>query len=454
MSISSARSSRFVHVHVVIVIFAAIGLGVSLGFAQTQNSKQQGQQAAKPQAQSQTAATSPCGPTGTSGSAANQSAANASAAVKNAASAVSNLGSIFGKKKAAQPATQGANQPANPSADASAACDPTVKAAAGAAAGVASTVDSVESLGGPATAGSGATPGAATTPAGKGAASSAAPPAASAAATSAPATKQPAATNGSAPALDSSAPPNFSKLPDSNGFQLGMTNDQVLAKLKALYPAAQGTTVQLNYFKFEKTADKPWIEYVQVDVVPNPCGGQCQEEVRILFNGPPDEPRVISVTRSLGFEAGKRTTVANIKAALLQKYGQPSSPGTAQTLNWIFDEQGNPLNDPKFTGQQCAGIVLYTALAGGSLSSPTLIRGPIGVLTQSDLKSPCGSGVHVKADVFAQADGLVYSLGLTMSENSYAMRAFVHELDFTQNIANQEQQQKIKKAQDTAAPTL
>jgi hypothetical protein len=34
------------------------------------------------------------------------------------------------------------------------------------------------------------------------------------------------------------------------------------------------------------------------------------------------------------------------------------------------------------------------------------------------------------------------------------MRAFVHELAFTQNMANQEQQQKIKKAQDTAAPTL
>jgi hypothetical protein len=468
----ATRASRFIYVRLIIIV-VAMGLGASLGFAQ-------GQPAAKQHAQSQPAASSPCGAAATPGSTTNQSAANASAAVKNAANAVSNLGSLFGKKKPAQPANQGsnqsANQPANQSADASAACDPTVNAAAGAAAGVASTVGSVESLGGPAAAGTGATPGAAavqpggaaragaaatpgaaravTAPAAKGTASSAAPPAASAAATPAPAANQPAAAAASAPALDSSEPPNFSKLPDTNGFQLGMTNDQVMAKLKALYPADQGTTVQLNYFKFEKTADKPWIEYVQVDVVPNPCFAQCQEGVRIQFNGPPDEPRVISVTRSLGFEAGKRTTVANIKAALLQKYGQPSSPGTAQTLNWIFDEQGNPLSDPKFNGQQCAGIVLYTALAGGSLSNPTLIRGPIGELTQSDLKNPCGSGVHVKADVLAQADGLVYSLGVTMSENSYAMRAFVHELTYTQNVGNQEQQQKIKKAQDTAAPTL
>jgi|HubBroStandDraft_4_1064222.scaffolds.fasta_scaffold83165_2 hypothetical protein len=473
---SATHISRSIYVRVVIVV-VAMGFGASLGFAQ-------GQPAAKPQAQSQTAASSPCGAAATSGSAANQSAASASAAVKNAANAVSNLGSLFGKKKPAQPANQGsnqsanqgANQTANQSADASAACDPTVNAAAGAAAGVASTVGSVESLGGPAAAGSGATPGAAaaqpggaapagaaatpgaaravTAPAAKATANSAAPPAASAAVTPAPAANQPAVPAASAPALDSSAPPNFSKLPDVNGIQLGMTNDQVLAKIKALYPAAQGTAIVLDYFKFEKTADKPWLQNVHVVVTPQPCGGACQEEVRIQFNGPPDDPRVISVTRSLGIQEGKRTTVANIKAALLQKYGQPSSPGTAQTLNWILDEQGNPLNDPKFNGQQCAGIILYTALPGGSPSNPALIRGPIGILTDSDLKNPCGSGVHVKADVSAQADGLVYALGVTMSENSYAMRAFVHELAFTQNMANQEQQQKIKKAQDTAAPTL
>ena len=448
---SATRTSRFIYVRLFIVV-VAMGLAASLGFAQSQP-------AAKPQAQSQTAAASPCGPAGASGSASNQSAASASAAVKNAANAVSSLGSLFGKKKPAQPANQGsnqsANQPANQSADASAACDPTVNAAAGTAAGVASTVNSVESLGAPAAAGAGPTPGTAravTAPAAKGTANSAAPPATSAAVTPAPATNQPVAP--AAPALDSSATPNFSKLPDTNGFQLGMTNDQVLAKIKALYPAAQGTEIVLDYFKFEKTSDKPWLQNVHVVVTPQPCGGACQEELRIQFNGPPDEPRVIYVTRSLGIEAGKRTTVANIKAALLQKYGQPSSPGTAQTLNWILDEQGNPLNDPKFNGQQCAGIILYTALPGGSLSNPALIRGPIGELTQSDLKNPCGSGVHVKADVFAQADGLVYSLGVTMSENSYGMRAFVHELAFTQNIANQEQQQKIKKAQDTAAPTL
>ena len=448
---SATRTSKFIYVRLFIVV-VAMGLAASLGFAQSQP-------AAKPQAQSQTAAASPCSPAGASGSASNQSAASASAAVKNAANAVSNLGSLFGKKKPAQPANQGsnqsANQPANQSADASAACDPTVNAAAGAAGGVASTVNSVESLGVPAAAGAGPTPGTAravTAPAAKGTANSAAPPATSAAVTPAPATNQPVAP--AAPALDSSAPPNFSKLPDTNGFQLGMTNDQVLAKIKALYPAAQGTEIVLDYFKFEKTSDKPWLQNVHVVVTPQPCGGACQEELRIQFNGPPDEPRVIYVTRSLGIEAGKRTTVANIKAALLQKYGQPSSPGTAQTLNWILDEQGNPLNDPKFNGQQCAGIILYTALPGGSLSNPALIRGPIGELTQSDLKNPCGSGVHVKADVFAQADGLVYSLGVTMSENSYGMRAFVHELAFTQNLANQEQQQKIKKAQDTAAPTL
>ena len=475
---SATRTSNFTHIRAVIVV-VALDLGAELGFAQTQNSKQQGQ-AAKPQAQSQAAA-SPCGAAGAPGSAASQSAANASAAVKNAANAVSNLGSLFGKKKPAQPANQGSNQgvnqPANQSADASAACDPTVNAAAGAAAGVASTVDSVESLGGTAAGSTGATSGAAanqpggaarasapatpgaartaTTPAAKGTANSAAPPAASAAVTSAPATNQPAVPAAAAPALDSSAPPNFSKLPDINGIQLGMANDQVLPKIKALYPGSPPTTtVTLGYVKFEKTADKPWLSSVGVYVLPNPCGGQCEEQVTIVSNAPPDEPRVVSVTRSLGFEEGKRPTVANIKAALLQKYGQRPVYSDAQTMSWIFDEQGNPLNDPKFNGQRCAGVILGGGAAPASLSSPNVIRGLSGTLTDSDLKSPCASGVHVKADVLAQADGLVTSLGVTMSENSYATRAFVHELAYTQNIVNQEQQQKIKKAQETAAPTL
>jgi hypothetical protein len=451
---SATGISRPIYVQVVIVV-VAMGLGASLGFAQ-------GQPAAKPQAQSQTAAASPCSPAGASGSTANQgAAANASAAVKNAANAVSNLGSLFGKKKPAQPANQGANQsgnqPANQSADASATCDPTVNAAAGAAAGVASTVGSAESLGGPAAAGTGATPGAAravTAPAAKGTANSAAPPAASAAVASAPATSQPAAAAGSAP-WDSSAPPNFAKLPDVNGIQLGMTNDQVLAKIKALYPGSPpNTTVTLGYVNFEKTADKPWLGSARVFVLGDTCGPQCQEEVNITFNGRPDEPRAISVMRSLSFEEGKRTTVANIKAALLQKYGQRPVYSDAQVMSWIFDEQGNPLNDPKFNGAQCAGVILGGGGAPASMSNPNLIRGVSGTLTDSDLKTPCASGVHVKADVLAQADGLVYALNVTMSENSYAMRAFVHELAYTQNVANQEQQQKIKKAQDTAAPTL
>lgn len=234
-----------------------------------------------------------------------------------------------------------------------------------------------------------------------------------------------------------------------------MTNDQVLAKVKALYPGSPpNTTVTLGYVNFEKSADKPWLGSVIAVVVPNPCGGQCQEEVRITFNGRPDEPRATSVMRSLAFEEGKRTTVANIKAALLQKYGQRPVYSDAQVMSWIFDEQGNPLNDPRFNGAQCAGVILGGGGAPASPSNPNLIRGVSGILTDSDLKTPCVSGVHVKADVLAQADGLVYALNVTMSENSYAMRAFVHELAYTQNVANQEQQQKIKKAQETAAPTL
>ena len=451
-------TSRLIFVFAVIVVVAT-GLGASRASAQTQNAKQQGQQAAKPQAQSQTAAASPCSPAGTSGSAANQSAANASAAVKNAASAVSNLGSIFGKKKAAQPTTQGANQPANQSADASGACDPTVNAAAGAAAGVASTVDSVESLGAPATAGTGATPAAgapatpalartATTPAAKGSASSATPPATSAAATPAPATNQPAAAPESAPALAPSAPPNFSKLPDVNSIQLGMTVDQALAKIKALYPNPAGMTV--SYVKFEKTADKPWVHDIVLQTSVN-----AGEHLTVRFNDPPDEQRVLFVSRSLIFQQGKQTTLANMKAALLQKYGQPRS-SRSETLIWSFDEQGNPLNDPKLNGTDCSGAAVYNnAGEGGDPGRPTIAQ--LGVdPAQDDLqKNPCYSGVHVSANTgIPMPDGLVISLDVNMSENGYATRTYIDEQAYIKNAANQAQQEQFKKAQERSAPKL
>jgi len=447
-------TSRLIFVFAVIVVVAT-GLGASRASAQTQNAKQQGQQAAKPQAQSQTAAASPCSPAGTSGSAANQSAANASAVVKNAASAVSNLGSIFGKKKAAQPTTQGANQPANQSADASGACDPTVNAAAGAAAGVASTVDSVESLGAPATAGTGATPAAgapatpalartATTPAAKGSASSATPPATSAAATPAPA----AAAAASASALAPSTPPNFSKLPNVNGIQLGMTVDQALAKIKALYPNPAGMTV--SYVKFEKTTDKPWVHDIVLQTSVN-----AGEHLTVRFNDPPDEQRVLFVSRSLIFQQGKQTTLANMKAALLQKYGQPRS-SRSETLIWSFDEQGNPLNDPKLNGTDCSGAAVYNnAGEGGDPGRPTIAQ--LGVdPAQDDLqKNPCYSGVHVSANTgIPMPDGLVISLDVNMSENGYATRTYIDEQAYIKNAANQAQQEQFKKAQERSAPKL
>ena len=458
MSSSATCTSNFTYVSVVILL--AMGLGASLGFAQGQNPKQ-GQQAAKPQAQSQTAASSPCGAAAAPGAGASQSAANASAAVKNAANAVSNLGSLFGKKKAAQPANQGANQPANQAADASAACDPTVNAAAGTAAGVASTVDSAESLGAPATAGAGATPAAgapaapavartAATPAAKGPASTATPPATSAAATPAPATNQPAAAGASAPALASSAPPNFTKLPDVNGIQLGMTVDQALAKVKALYP--NPTVMTVSYAKFEKTADKPWVHNIVLQAV---TAQNAQENLEVRFNDPPDDQRVFLVSRSLIFQQGKQTTLANMKAALLQKYGQPRS-SRSETLIWSFDEQGNPLNDPKLNGTDCSGAAVFNHVGEGGDASHAGTAS-LGVdLAQDDLqKNPCYSGVHVSANTGTpMPDGLVISLDVTMGENSYATRTFIDEQAYIKNAANQAQQEQFKKAQERSAPKL
>jgi hypothetical protein len=264
-----------------------------------------------------------------------------------------------------------------------------------------------------------------------------------------PAPAPAAAVAGSAAPAASNAPPNFSKLPDVNGIQLGMTVDQVLPKIKALYPNVPAAGVMVSYVKFEKTADKPWVHSVVVS------DNQSQENLTIRFNDPPDEPRVFFVQRSLNFPQGKQTTLANMQAALLQKYGQWRPVMTGQTvLNWSFDEQGNPLNDPKLNGTNCSGSAVFNhAGEGGDANHASIAFAGVDVAPADLQQNPCLSGVHVSADTGTpMANGLVISLTVTMGENSYATRTYMHEQAFIQNAANQQQQQAIQKAQERAAP--
>jgi hypothetical protein len=227
-----------------------------------------------------------------------------------------------------------------------------------------------------------------------------------------------------------------------------MTVDQALAKIKALYPNPAGMTV--SYVKFEKTADKPWVHDIVLQTSVN-----AGEHLTVRFNDPPDEQRVLFVSRSLIFQQGKQTTLANMKAALLQKYGQPRS-SRSETLIWSFDEQGNPLNDPKLNGTDCSGAAVYNnAGEGGDPGRPTIAQ--LGVdPAQDDLqKNPCYSGVHVSANTgIPMPDGLVISLDVNMSENGYATRTYIDEQAYIKNAANQAQQEQFKKAQERSAPKL
>jgi hypothetical protein len=227
-----------------------------------------------------------------------------------------------------------------------------------------------------------------------------------------------------------------------------MTVDQALAKIKALYPNPAGMTV--SYVKFEKTADKPWVHDIVLQTSVN-----AGEHLTVRFNDPPDEQRVLFVSRSLIFQQGKQTTLANMKAALLQKYGQPRS-SRSETLIWSFDEQGNPLNDPKLNGTDCSGFAMQNnAGEGGDPGRPTIAQ--LGVdPAQDDLqKNPCYSGVHVSANTgIPTPDGLVISLDVNMSESGYATRTYIDEQAYIKNAANQAQQEQFKKAQERSAPKL
>jgi hypothetical protein len=90
----------------------------------------------------------------------------------------------------------------------------------------------------------------------------------------------------------------------------------------------------------------------------------------------------------------------------------------------------------------------------GTLSSPVAVSGA-GDVTPVDLKNPLHSNVCVSADFGGGGpNAFVSVLNVAITENALDGRTYVATQAFLDNIANQQQQQQIKKAQDTAAPKL
>jgi hypothetical protein len=250
-----------------------------------------------------------------------------------------------------------------------------------------------------------------------------------------------------------------SKMPDVVGIHLGMTPQEVLTKMKPLYPASRdpGLGATPGYAKFGHAPDPPWIQ--EISAKADACGNnECADTVYAIFNGPPEKQGAVSIDRGINFPEGKRPTPDTVKAALIQKYGPNPFILNPALMGWVYDEQGRQITPPNGKSLvQCAGNI-STAPIGGP--SPTNAAPEYGITGSNPLKpadvtqmmrDPCRVGVYVIASLNV-ASQVVNSFDVKMSENSASTRAAIAEQQYLDNVAAGQQQQQLNKAQQQGVP--
>ena len=374
---------------------------------------------ANPQTQPQPA----CPPPSTS---TDKSATTAAAStVTKAANSISNLGSIFGKKKVAQDADKTANVAGG--------CDATVNNAATAAGAVAGTASVAAS--GPKS--SSTEPAAA--PAPTPSSSAATQPANIPVATQPQAASAPYTPPSGAPAAPA-GPLDPSKLPDISGLHLGITMPDAKAVLQKIYPglridamggSAMGPQHQVftGLFRVQGNNDAAAVD----------------------FTMPPNPQVVWHMTRAV-----PQPHVAHnvLVAALRQKYGKEAvAIGNASRLSsndsdivqmwWVFDERGQTVPEVKLINSSpfgCGGGAFMGATGG----SPHFYDG----LMSSDtggLSSYC-AGTYVGVIAAMSNQAILDSVTLDIVDLPLAVRSAKATDAWSKAESDKARQQEIQKS--------
>lgn len=368
-----------------------------------------------------------------------QPAANKAAS---AANAISNLGSLFGKKKTAQTAGQ--------VAAATAGCDVSANTTASTSGTIAATTASAATQPGtPATAANAnevkaKNPLAAnTTPAHtSGDASSASGQAAQ------PWTPPSDVAEEKTELKDPLALPEVAKMPDVVGVRLGMSEPQAVQILHGQYPRERFQEIPASgLFPTNPKADYGF------NILPT---GIIETDAAVSLTAPPSRQVVWRVVR---FTRGMHTNHANVLAALRAKYGKETlaglGNGTVTTddrsigkLFWAFDEHGNrvQLPSPQTFGETsyrvipCANSNVY----GGPLSDV----GPRTPIEENKSQDWCASvvGILISIDASEIVDRTMTNMVdmrlATRTANAYL--AWKRDTDAKARAAAVEQSKKNK----------
>jgi hypothetical protein len=249
-----------------------------------------------------------------------------------------------------------------------------------------------------------------------------------------------------------------SKMPDVVGIHLGMPAQEVVDKLKPLFPSGIGDHgLHPTYAKFGHAPGAAFIStlYGHEDN----CGNnECAEFITVVFNTPPNKQIAVGIDRSLTFQEGKRPTPDTMMAALVKKYGPNPYVVTPGTIGWAYDEQGQPITPPNGKALvQCAGTVTSGGAGGPTPTNAAPEYGLTGTnpLTQADvadlMRNPCRVGVYVLVSLNVSAQ-VVNSLDIKISDNSEATREVIAEQQYLDSVAVGQQQQQLNKAQQVAPP--
>jgi hypothetical protein len=251
------------------------------------------------------------------------------------------------------------------------------------------------------------------------------------------------------------------KMPDVVGIHLGMAPQDVIAKMKVLFPSNPklGLGLTPGYAKFGHAPGGPWLQ--TLNGKSDACGNnECADLIGVVFNGPPNKQGVTGIDRAISFPDGKRPTPDTIKASLLQKYGPNPFVVTPVTMGWAYDERGQAIAPPNGKALvQCAGTVTSGAVGGATPASAAPEYGLTGTnpLKPADvadlMRNPCRVGVYVLVSLNA-AGQMVNSMNIKISENSEATRDVIAQQQYLDSVAAGQQKQQLDNAQHQAVPTF
>jgi hypothetical protein len=256
------------------------------------------------------------------------------------------------------------------------------------------------------------------------------------------------------------APPgglDSSKLPDVVGVHLGMTIPQAMAVVKSKYPA---NLTKLFYTKFRDASDAPWAARAKGQIMgTGNNSANVVDEITIFFSAPPNPQVVVRVDRAV--QMIPPTTIGNLEASLVQKYGPPITQKLiGLNLSWEFDEQGKATPVPG--SYICTSFNQPASAGDGSPGSVGDLQfGPgMGQPTASDiprLVNMCPDRITITTllpPVPSNPNQLVSTLTVSMIDHAEDLRDFIATFEYGEAAAAAVANAAQKKLNQNAAPKL